>query len=133
MASKKNVVVEVSGVQPPEGLRDKGSELWCRLTAEYDFGAAPEKLLLLEEAARTADMVARLQTIVDEAQELRVRGSQGQPVAMPEVQELRQYRAQLTALVKALALPEEESEGAMTRSQLARHAARARWANRTGG
>ncbi len=117
----------------PEGLKDKGTELWRRLTAEYDFGAAPEKLLILEEAARTADMVARLQGVVDEAQELRVRGSQGQPVAMPEVTELRQYRAQLASLMDKLRLPEEESEGAMTRSQLARHAARTRWANRTGG
>ncbi len=96
MASKN--VVDVADPKPPEGLRDKGTELWRRLTTEYDFSAAPEKLLILEEAARTADMVARLQAIVDEAQELRVRGSQGQPVAMPEVTELRQYRAQLASL-----------------------------------
>jgi hypothetical protein len=128
MASKK--VVDVSGPKPPEGLRDKGIGLWWRLTAEYDFGAAPEKLLILEEAARTADMVARLQAVVDEAQELRVRGSQGQPVAMPEVTELRQYRAQMASLLDKLRLPEEDSEGVMTRSQLARHAARARWSSR---
>jgi hypothetical protein len=128
MASKK--VVDVTGPKPPEGLRDRGVELWHRLTTEYDFSAAPEKLLVLEEAARTADMVTRLQRIVDEAQELRVRGSQGQPVAMPEVTELRQYRAQLAALLDKLRLPEEDAEGVMTRSQLARHAARARWSSR---
>jgi hypothetical protein len=128
MASKK--VVDVSEPKPPEGLRDRGIELWRRLTAEYDFGAAPEKLLILEEAARTADMVARLQRIVDEADDLRVRGSQGQPVALPEIAEARQHRAQLAALLEKLRLPEEESEGAMTRSQLALHTARARWGNR---
>jgi hypothetical protein len=130
MARKKTPAVEDG---TPDGLREKGLTLWQRLIAEYDFSSAPEKLLILEEAARTADMVARLQGVVDEAQELRVRGSQGQPVAMPEVTELRQYRAQLASLVDKLRLPEEESEGAMTRSQLARHAARTRWANRTGG
>ena len=131
MDSKK--VVDVSDPRPPEGLQDRGTELWRSLTAEYDFGTAPEKLLILEEAARTADMVARLQAIVDEAEELRVRGSQGQPVAMPEVTELRQYRAQMASLLDKLRLPEEDAEGAMTRSQLARHAARARWGNRGTG
>ncbi len=117
----------------PEGLKDKGIELWRQLNAEYDFSAAPEKLLILEEAARTADMVARLQRIVDDADDLRVRGSQGQPVALPEIAEARQHRAQLAALLDKLRLPEEDADGAMTRSQLARHAARTRWANRTGG
>ena len=116
----------------PVGLREKGLALWQRLTAEYDFGAAPEKLLILEEAARTADMVDRLQRVVDDS-DLRVRGSQGQPVSAPEVQELRQYRAQFAALLDKLRLPEDDTEGALTRSQLGRHAASTRWANRTGG
>ena len=116
----------------PDGLRRKGIALWQRLNAEYDFSAAPEKLLILEEAARTADMVDRLQRVVDDS-DLRVRGSQGQPVSAPEVQELRQYRAQFAALLDKLRLPEDDTEGAMTRSQLGRHAARTRWANRTGG
>jgi hypothetical protein len=38
-----------------------------------------------------------------------VRGSQGQPVAAPEVGELRQCRALLTSLLKALTLPDEEA------------------------
>jgi len=36
----------------PVGLREKGIALWQRLTAEYDFGAAPEKLLILDEGLR---------------------------------------------------------------------------------
>jgi hypothetical protein len=119
------------GPRPPMGLRERGLELWGRLVAEYDFSEAPEKLLLLEEAARTADLVARLQAVVDEAQELRVRGSQGQPVAMPEVTELRQYRTQLAALLRGLALPsgDEDSEG-LSRSEIGRLGAAARWKNR---
>jgi hypothetical protein len=89
----------------PAGLGDKGTELWLRLTAEYSFEVAPEKALLLEAAARTADVVDRLQQAVDSAADLRVRGSQGQPVALPELTELRQYRGQLATLVKALQLP----------------------------
>ena len=54
MAGRKKPVV-ADGI--PEGLRSKGVDPWRRLTAEYDFSAEPEKLLILEEAARTADMV----------------------------------------------------------------------------
>ena len=129
MTKKKTLPVDHG---TPVGLREKGLALWQRLTAEYDFGAAPEKLLILEEAARTADMVDRLQRVVDDS-DLRVRGSQGQPVSAPEVQELRQYRAQFAALLDKLRLPEDDTEGATTCSQLGRHAARTRWANRTGG
>ena len=129
MTKRKTLPVD-EGI--PDGLHRKGIALWQRLNAEYDFGAAPEKLLILEEAARTADMVDRLQRVVDDS-ELRVRGSQGQPVSAPEVQELRQYRAQFASLLDKLRLPEEESDGAMTRSQLARHAANKRWSNRGTG
>ena len=73
-----------------------------------------------------------MQRVVDDS-ELRVRGSQGQPVSAPEVQELRQYRAQFAALLDKLRLPEDDTEGATTRSQLGRHAARARWGNRGTG
>jgi hypothetical protein len=129
MTKKKTPAVDDG---TPVGLREKGLVLWQRLTAEYDFGAAPEKLLILEEAARTADMVDRLQRVDDDS-DLRVRGSQGQPVSAPEVQELRQYRAQFAALLDKLRLPEDDTEGSTTCSQLGRHADRQRWANRTGG
>jgi hypothetical protein len=77
----------------PAGVKARGKHLWTQLHETYDFEDAPEKLILLEEAARTADVVKRLQAIVDTADHLRVSGSQGQPVAMPELGELRQYRA----------------------------------------
>jgi hypothetical protein len=86
--------------------------------------------LILEQAARTADVVHRLQSIVDAADDLRVKGSRGQPVAAPEVGELRQCRALLTSPLKALTLPDDEANvgtGKMTRSQLGRLGAQARW------
>ena len=62
-------------------------------------------VMLVEECARTADVVARLQETVDNADTLRTRGSRGQDVAIPELDALRQYRAQFAALVKQLDLP----------------------------
>ena len=114
----------------PKGLKAEGRKMWVRLHTTYDFTDCPEKLILLEQACRTADLVHRLQSTVDAAEDLRVRGSQGQPVAAPEVGELRQYRALLTSLLKALTLPDDEAQagtGKMTRSQLGRLGAQARW------
>ncbi|MEI7780136.1 MAG: hypothetical protein WCJ42_12010 [Actinomycetes bacterium] len=113
----------------PAGLRAAGVALWQRITAEYDFSSAPERLVLLEEACRCADMVDRLQKIVDAAEDLRVRGSQGQPVALPEIPELRQHRAQLMSLIKALGCPDDETDddGHLTRSQIGKLGAAARW------
>ncbi|WP_236724597.1 hypothetical protein [Mycobacterium avium] len=115
----------------PAGLKAKGRQLWRELHRVYSFDDCPEKLVVLENACRTADVVARLQAVVDEAEDLRVRGSQGQPVAAPEVGELRQYRALLSSLLKALTLPDEKETaggtGKLTRSQLGRLGAQARW------
>jgi hypothetical protein len=73
-------------------------------------------------------MVDRLQRIVDGAEDLRVRGSQGQPVALPEIPELRQHRQQLMGLIKALGCPDDETDdGHLTRSQIGKLGAAARW------
>lgn len=118
----------------PSGLKNEGRRLWRSILTAYDFGGCPEKLIVLENAARTADVVDRLQKVVDEADDLRVRGSQGQPVAAPEVSELRQYRAQLAALIKGLTLPDEdEQDGHLTKSQVGRLGAQARWSRRSSG
>jgi hypothetical protein len=50
-------------------------------------------------------------------------------VALPEISELRQYRALFTQLLKALTLPDEETDG-LTRSQLGRLGAQGRWSRR---
>lgn len=109
----------------PTGLSTRGRQLWKELHAVYDFADAPEKTAILEEACRTADVVKRLQAIVDAADEIRVRGSQGQPVAMPELQELRQYRALLVQLLKALGCPDDDEQ--LSRSELGKLGAAARW------
>ena len=68
----------------------------------------PHRSALVEDACRSADVIDRLQTIVDAAENLRVRGSQGQPTGMPELAELRQYRSLLATLLRSLALPDTE-------------------------
>jgi hypothetical protein len=112
----------------PIGLKPRGKQLWRALHTTYDFEDCPEKVILLEETCRTADVVSRLQAIVDSAEDLRVRGSQGQPVAMPEVAELRQYRALLASLLRAMTLPDDED--VLTKSELGRLGAAGRWKNR---
>ena len=117
---------------PPKGVGEAGVDLWNRLVSEYDFSEAPEKEILLAQAARCADMIATLQRIVDSAgDDIRVRGSQNQPVLAPEWAELRGQRNQLTSILRALALPsgDEDSEG-LSRSDIGRLGAAARWKNR---
>ncbi len=112
----------------PAGLKAAGKAIWREIHAVYEFEDAPEKLIILESACRVADVAARLQKIVDDADDLRVRGSQGQPVQAPEVAELRQYRALLASLLKAVSLPGDDE--VLTRSELGRMGAQARWSNR---
>ena len=97
----------------PSGMSGFASEveLWDRLVSEYTFTEAPEKEILLAQAARCADMIARLGRIVDAAgDDIRVRGSQGQPVLAPEIAELRGQRTQLASLLRALALPSGDED-----------------------
>lgn len=125
--------------EPPAGLREAGTRFWNEIHTEYEFLGSPEVILLVEEAARTADLVARLQAIVDKADTLRTRGSRGQDVAIPELDALRAYRAQFAALIKQLDLPgpDEDADdtggdGPMSRSEAGRKAASSRWSRRNG-
>ena len=125
---------------PPPGLQAAGTRFWDQLHAEYVFDGSPELTLLVEETARTYDIIARLQAIIDTADTLRTRGSRGQDVAIPELDALRAYRAQFAALVKQLALPgpDDDEDGdtgrdrPMSRSESGRVAAATRWARRKG-
>jgi hypothetical protein len=123
--------------KPPRGLKDAGTALWRQITGAYAFDDSPEALYTLESACRTADVVARLQDVVDNAEVLTTRGSQGQQVALPHLTELRQYRNLMVTLVKSMNLPaEEDTDSAwspsgrkpMSRTESARKAAQARWA-----
>ncbi|MFV8312596.1 hypothetical protein [Mycobacteroides chelonae] len=92
----------------PNGLKTKGLALWKALHEQFDFSQDPHRATLVEDICRTADAIDRLQKVVDDADNLRVKGSTNQPVAMPELAELRQYRALKASLLKNLALPDTE-------------------------
>ena len=136
MTEHELVPIDGGGDQIPKapgGLKREGRKLWRDIQTAYDFADCPEKTVLLERACRTADVVARLQALVDEAQDLRVKGSQGQPAAIPEIGELRQYSALLASLLKSLTLPDEDDAGiagGLSRSQIGRLGAQARWSRR---
>jgi hypothetical protein len=126
----------------PPGLKTAGKRFWKQVHQVYEFDGSPEVVLLVEECARTADVVTRLQDIVDNAGTLRTCGSRGQDVAIPELDALRAYRAQFAALIKQLDLPgpeddEDDEDGTarsrpLTRSEAGTKAALARWSLRNG-
>jgi hypothetical protein len=92
----------------PNGLKRRGKAMWHELHEQFDFGAYPHRSAIVEDACRTADMIDRLQAVVHGADDLRMRGSHDQPVGMPELAELRQYRGLLAQLLRSLALPDTE-------------------------
>ena len=110
--------------RPPAGLRKAGRQLW-RSFAEYELD--PRESVILTMAAKLADTVADLESLVD-AGTLITKGSAGQDIVNPAVIEARLGRAAIDKLLARLDLPVAE-DGFMTTSQLrAQHAARARWA-----
>lgn len=108
----------------PTGLTTKSRRLWTDITSKYELRA--DELRLLEDACREADIVERLEKALA-GDDLMVEGSQGQPVASPLLQEVRQHRSVLARLLTGLKLPEEEAARTEGRSESARHAAMARW------
>jgi len=87
----------------PRGLSPAGRKLWDAVTSDYHLES--HELLLLENAARTADLVGGLQALLDE--EGVVSGGKTHP-ALPEI---RQQRITLARLLVALRVPSgEESD-----------------------
>lgn len=116
----------------PAGLGNAGSRIWRSLTTDVIFRS--DELLLLEQAARTADQIAEYEEAV-KSEPLTVRGSAGQLVAHPLRVEIRALRAALATFLGRLNVPEEaeeneETDKPMTRRESAKKAARARWSNR---
>lgn len=111
----------------PTHLGAQGRKLWHGIAGKYDL--RPDEIRILSDVCREADLIERLEVLL-RSSDLMVRGSQGQLVASPLVSELRQHRATLTTMLRALSLPDTES-GAQRRAQetseQARKAIKARW------
>jgi len=111
----------------PAKLGPAGRALWAQIADRYEL--RPDEIVLLEQAARTADDAAAIAAAL-EGEPPMVAGSAGQPVAHPLRRELRETRLQLSQLLGRLDLPEDGASGGwdnLSASQRARKASRARW------
>jgi hypothetical protein len=125
----------------PRGLKPAGRRFLRELYSTYDFAPHPELVAIAEAAARTLDICARLQADVDQADSLVAKGSRGQDTPIVALAELRQYRGLFNSLVGRLtaavvdapgAQQERDGAGKLTRSEVGKIAASARWAARYG-
>lgn len=111
----------------PATFGTQGKKLWTSIVAVHDLG--PDAVRVLTDSCHEADLIDRLERALRKAP-LMVTGSQGQLVASPLVSEVRQHRAVLANLLKALKLPMTDGDARRAEelaSEQARAAARARW------
>lgn len=118
----------MSGARTPARLSTAGKHLWRATVDEHEL--RPDELLLLEKACRTADDLGRLEVAMAR-EPLTTTGSTGQVRAHPLLAEIRGMRQLLAALLKQLAVPDNEADSAVSSTtSRARAAARARWGQR---
>lgn len=94
---------------PSTELGEAGLELWTTVNQSFDFTDEPAKLAILEQAAKTVDQITELEN-AKVGESLTAKGSTGQLVIHPFIQELRQQRQALNTLMKSLGLPETQEE-----------------------
>jgi hypothetical protein len=111
-------------MRAPSGLGRASRALWREVTAEY--GLNPAELESLRQAARVADVLARLDAEMADAP-VTVSGSMGQLWAHPLLQVSADQRRVLDGLLRSLALPMQGEDVGRRRSPTAREAANARW------
>lgn len=109
-------------VHAPSTLKVTGKKLWRETVKTYDL--RQDELETLKAACGEADLIFRMEEALENAP-LTVLGSQGQLVAHPLVQELRQHRTAMASLLRGLKLPDE---GGAAQSNQQRDAANSRWA-----
>lgn len=108
----------------PSGLGAKSRRLWSEITGAYELRSDERRIL--EDACREVDIIERLELEFRTADTM-VKGSMGQLVASPLLQELRQHRAVAARLLGMLKLPDEDGRQQESVSNAARKAANARW------
>jgi hypothetical protein len=112
----------------PDGLGPRGGALWRSVVDVYELRA--DELSVLEDACREAALIDRLDSALMGAK-LVVKGSMGQDVASPLVQEIRQHRMTFASLMARLKLDDADGGEAASPAGRARAVASARW-RRTG-
>lgn len=110
----------------PKGLAESGKALWRSIVKSYDL--RPDELVWLEQACRAQDRIQEMEAERDGR--LTAKGSMGQLIAHPLLQEVRTHEAQIAGLLARLKLPDlaGENAGEKPRSTQARKAAQSRWA-----
>jgi len=88
----------------PLGLKISGKRLWNRVAGPFELEQHEMSVLL--QACRTADLLDRLQTVIDEG-EVIVSSSQG-PRANPAAVEFRQQALTFAKLMASLRIPVED-------------------------
>jgi hypothetical protein len=118
----------------PPRLGPAGRRVWQAFVGPYEFD--DHELILLQAAARQADLAADLEALIA-ADGLTVVGSAGQVRLHPAVAEVRAGRLALGRLLAQLSLPEGAEPIRSDASLRGRRAAEVRWtaerARRTGG
>ncbi|MFH8768272.1 hypothetical protein [Streptomyces sp. NPDC017958] len=112
--------------EPPSGLGAQAAQLWQDIVEAQELRS--DELRVLEDACREVDLIERMHIELQTAP-LVVKGSMGQDVANPLVQELRQHRGLVARLLGSLKLRDEETEerDAQARQDQGRRAALTRW------
>lgn len=118
----------MGSVRTPTGLDKRGRALWRSIAPKYDL--RPDELRTLEDACKLADLIERMETKLEEDDELVVPGSMKQPTAHPMITELRQYRSSLSKMLGSLKLPDADDGEKKSASESARAAAHARWSKK---
>jgi hypothetical protein len=111
----------MAAVPAPKGLREAGKKLWRETTKTYEL--RQDELEALKAACGEADLIQRMEEALGD-EPLTVTGSQGQLVAHPLVQELRQHRSTMASLLRGLKLPDDVGS-AQTNQH--RSAAQSKW------
>lgn len=122
-------VVEIAPPAVPSYLGEHGLKFWMDC-APPKYTMRPDELRLLTECCREIDMIDRLEKDLRSTESLLILGMRGTEVINPIVSELRQHRATLTTMFRALQLPDSSSGVAQKRQLVSEQntkAARARW------
>lgn len=113
----------------PAKLGAEAKRYWQSIAGVYLLD--PHELRILVDVCREIDLIEAMQSELD-GQSLTVKGSQGQDVANPMVQELRQHRATLKSLMASIKLPDVDGRQSASVSAKASAAAQARWRRKAG-
>ena len=85
----------------PRGFGVEGQKLWQGVVTEFELTTAdPDKLRILFDACKTADLVKRLDDAAGKAP-LTVKGSMGQEVINPLIAQAQSSRMQLAQVMNA--------------------------------